>query len=47
MGFLIITPFTRKLILRKFSKKFKHDTKTKKNYIEGEFEDIEDDDRKI
>ena len=47
MGFLIITPFTRKLILKNFSKKFKHDTKTKKNYIEGEFEDIEDDDRKI
>ena len=45
--FMLIDPLTRKLIFRKFSKKFKDDTKIKKNYIEGEFEDIEDDDRKI
>ena len=47
VGFMLIVPLTRKLIFRKFSKKFKGDTKIKKNYIEGEFEDIEDDDRKI
>ena len=47
VGFMLIVPLTRKLIFRKFSKKFKDDTKIKKNYIEGEFEDIEDDDRKI
>ena len=48
MGFLIILPVTRKFILRKFSARFK-DKKTEKNkFIDGEFEDIEnDDDRKI
>tara|TARA_B110001452_G_scaffold136314_1_gene113293 strand:- start:1310 stop:1726 length:417 start_codon:yes stop_codon:yes gene_type:complete len=45
LGFVLVIPFTRKIILRKFSKKFKNDTKTKKNYIEGEFEDINNDDR--
>ena len=45
---LLIIPITRKLILGRFNKKFK-DKETKKNdFIEGEFEDIEDDnDRKI
>ena len=47
VGFMLIVPLTRKLIFRKFSKKCKDDTKIKKNYIEGEIEDIEDDDRKI
>ena len=48
LGFLFIFPITRKLIFGKFSKKFK-DTKEKKNdFIEGEYEDIEDnDDRKV
>ena len=45
LGFLIIFPITRKLI---FSKIFKNIKKEKKNYIEGEFEDIdEDDNRKL
>ena len=43
IGFLLIFPLTRKLILNKFSKKFKKKTENKKNYIDGEFEDIEDD----
>ena len=49
IGFLLIFPLTRKLIFQKISKKFKNETKTKKPYIDGEFEDIEedDDDRKI
>jgi len=48
LGFLLIFPITRKFIFRKFAKKFKT-TKTKKNnFIDGEFEDIEDDnDKKI
>ena len=48
IGFLLIIPITRKLILGRFNTKFK-DKETKKNdFIEGEFEDIEDDnDRKI
>ena len=48
LGFLFIFPITRKLIFGNISNKFKkHDTK-KNNFIEGEYEDIEDnDDRKI
>jgi len=48
IGFLIIFPLTRKLIFRKVSKKFKKEENKKKNFIEGEFEDIDDDnDRKV
>ena len=48
VGFLIIIPFTRKLMLERFSKKFKKNDIKKKEFIDGEFEDIEDDnDRKI
>ena len=48
-GFLLIFPWTRKLLLRKFSLKVNNKKEFKKNdFIEGEFEDIEeDDDRKI
>ena len=50
IGFMLIIPFTRNLILGKFTSKFnyKNKNKNKKDFIEGEFEDIEeDDDRKI
>ena len=48
MGFLLIFPFTRKMIFKKFSKKIKNGKNLKKDYIEGDFEDIEDDnDRKL
>ncbi len=48
LGFLIIFPLTRKLIFRKVSKKFKKKENRKDNFIEGEFEDIDDDnDRKV
>ena len=48
MGFLLIFPFTRKILFKKFSKKFKKEKNLKKDYIEGSFEDIEDDnDKKI
>ena len=48
IGFLIILPITRKLILGKVSTKIKKRESNKKNFIDGEFEDIEDDDeRKI
>ena len=48
IGFLIVFPFTRKLIFKKFSKNLKKKTNEKNNFIEGEFQDIEDDDdRKI
>ena len=49
LGFLIIFPFTRKLIFKKFTKDFKTQKTKKNNFIDGEFEDIEekDDDRKL
>ena len=48
LGFLLIFPLTRKLFLKDLSKKFDKKTNEKKPFIEGEFEDIEDDhDRKI
>ena len=45
-GFLLIFPLTRKLIFGKIVNKFKNETKIKKPYIEGEFEDIEEDDER-
>ena len=48
IGFLLIIPITRRLILGKFNKKFENKNVKKSDFIEGEFEDIEDDnDRKI
>ncbi len=48
IGFLIILPLTRKLIFGKISTKFKNKKNEKNHFIDGEFEDIEDDDdRKI
>ena len=47
-GFLLIFPLSRKIILNKFSTKFKKKDTKKENFIDGDFEDIEDeDDRKI
>ena len=47
-GFILIFPVTRKLFLGKLSKKFETKTQSKKTYIDGEYEDIEDnDDRKL
>ena len=47
-GFLLIFPITRKLFFNNLSKKFKTNKTSKKNFIEGEFEDIDDDhDRKV
>ena len=45
-GFLLIFPLTRKLFFGKIIKKFKSETKIKKPYIEGEFEDVEEDDER-
>ena len=46
IGFLIILPVTRKLILGKISTKIKKRKSDKNNFIDGEFEDIEDDDQR-
>ena len=46
-GFLLIFPISRKFFFSKFAKRFNH-KKEKNNFIDGDFEDIEDDnDRKI
>ena len=48
IGFLLIIPITRRLILGRLNRKFENKDTKKSNFIEGEFEDIEDDnDRKI
>ena len=47
-GFLLIFPLSRKIILNKFSTKFKKKDTKKENFIDGDFEDIEEeDDRKV
>ena len=47
-GFILIFPITRKFFFNSLSKKFENNKKSKKNFIEGEFEDIDDDhDKKI
>ena len=48
IGILLVFPFTRKIILNRFIKKEKHKTTINKDFIEGDYEDIsEDDDKKI
>ena len=44
LGLLLIIPITRKLIFNAFSKKFnkKNNTKEKKDFIEGEFKDMDE-----
>ena len=45
-GFFLIFPITRRIVLNKFSKKFSTKKNTKNNFIDGEFEDIDDHDVK-
>ena len=48
IGFILIFPFTRKIIFQRFSKKNNNEDNKKNDYIDADFEDIEDDhDRKI
>ena len=48
IGFLIIFPISRRFIFNIFVKKINKNKTSKNNFIDGEFEDIEnDDDRKI
>ena len=47
-GFFLIFPISRRFFFSILSKKFKHKENRKNNFIDGDFEDIEDDDdRKI
>jgi len=43
LGFLLIFPFTRKLIIARFTKKSQTYKKTKKDVIEGQYEDLDKD----
>ena len=48
LGFLLIFPVSRKFIFNKISNKFRQKKNEKKDFIDGDFEDIEDDhDKKI
>ena len=48
LGFLLIFPITRKMIFKIFGKKFNNKKSQNKDFIEGDYEDIEEnDDRKI
>ena len=49
IGILLVFPITRKIILSKYSKKYSVKSKSsikEKNYIDGEYEDLEDKDGK-
>ena len=43
LGILLIFPYTRKIFLKKFSSKYQKKNSEKKNFIEGQYEDIDDD----
>ena len=48
LGFLLVFPLTRKLIFGNLTNKFKNRKPKNNNFIDGEYEDIDDDnDRKI
>jgi len=48
LGFFLIFPISRKFIFNKLSKKFSQKKGQKNNFIDGDFEDIEDDnDKKV
>ena len=48
VGFLLIFPISRKIIFGKLTKNYKKQNNQKNDYIDGDFEDIEDDnDRKV
>ena len=42
LGFLLIFPITRKLFFKKYTKNLKTQETKKNNFIDGEFEDIEE-----
>ena len=46
VGILLVIPFTRKIILSRFVKKNINKKEKKNNYIEGDYEDISDDNDK-
>ena len=48
LGILLVIPFTRKILLSRFINKDKFRERKRKKYIDGEFEDLgNDDDKKV
>ena len=43
IGFLLIFPFTRKLLFKKVTNNYSNQNNKKQDFINGEFEDIDDD----
>ena len=43
LGFLLLFPFTRKLIIKRFAKNYKKKTKTNGDFIEGDYEEFDED----
>ena len=46
IGFILLFPLSRKLIFKNLIKNYKNENEQKKPYIDGEFENIEDDDER-
>ena len=46
MGFLLIFPLSRKFIFKNFFNKYRKQETKRNNFIDGDFEDIEDDDER-
>ena len=47
LGFLLIFPLSRKLILKKFSKKYEKKEKIDNDFIEGQYKDYDDKDKDL
>ena len=43
IGFLLIFPYTRKLLFKKITNNYSNQNKKKQDFINGEFEDIDED----
>ena len=46
LGLLIVFPLTRKLFFKKLSRKYEKNNQKKQDFINGEFEDIDEDDER-
>ena len=47
LGFLLIFPLSRKLILKKISKKYEKKEKINNDFIEGQYKDYDDKDKDL
>ena len=47
MGFLLIIPITRKILIKNISSKYKNKNNVSKNIVEGDYEETKQDNDKI